>query len=391
MATLMQAVERVRNDGQLPVTGAVSGVDLHRRFPPAARGSVRSLIDKMYQGATKQPWAVILCRFKNAAASPVRERPIEQFYRDAFTPRRGGLVEYWRDVSLGKIDISGSRVFGWLSIDIERKNANTGAGVTRSTLIDAAIRGARTAGIDAVTGFHSQIAVYIENWSKDGAPAGADWSHPTWGSFWIDGSADGRGKVCLTPPHDANITAHEMGHGFGMGHDIGADLITEYQDPCCIMSQNNPFIPPGWMVNFGPGLCLPHVHQKAWMYPRRLYVDSGGWQTQPGGISLPLAALRDPGSRANLGIKLAFSRPGRSWDYYLEYVTPEDWNQGLGGAFVFIRRMSAQNPAILGAIRVPAAMGTIAQFVEPSGNVRFTVERFNASGRILRVGAVKLP
>ncbi|MFI1302527.1 hypothetical protein [Streptomyces sioyaensis] len=390
MATLMQAVERVRNDGQLPTTGSVTMTDLHRRFPPTTRGSTRSLIDKMYQGATKLPWAIILCRFKNAPADPVREAPIERFYRDAFTPRKGGLVEYWRDVSLGKIDISGSRVFGWLPIDIDRKNANTGSGVTRSTLVDAAIRGARAAGFDPVTGFHSQIAVYIENWSKNGAPPGADWSDPTWGQFWIDGSADGRGKVTLTPPHDADITAHEMGHGFSMAHDMDINR-NDYADPCCIMSQNNAFVPPGWNVAFGPGLCLAHLQQKGWMYPRRFYVDSGGWQTQPGGISLPLAAIRDPGARANLGVKLAFSRPGSSWDYFLEYVTPEDWNRGLGSPFVFIRRMGGQQPVILGSIAVPTTLGSVAQFVEPSGRVRFTVERFDATGRILKVGALKLP
>ena len=54
-----------------------------------------------------------------------------------------------------------------------------------------------------------------------------------WGPFWIDGSADGRGKVCLTPPFNGNITAHEMGHGFGMNHDVGPGLTTasDYADP----------------------------------------------------------------------------------------------------------------------------------------------------------------
>lgn len=73
MATLMQAVERVRNDGQLPVTGQVSLRDLHARFPPGQRGSLRSVQDQMFQGAAKKPWAIILCRFKNEPADPARE------------------------------------------------------------------------------------------------------------------------------------------------------------------------------------------------------------------------------------------------------------------------------------------------------------------------------
>lgn len=392
MATVTQAVERARNDGRLPPTGVVSIVALNNRFSPNPRGSVRALLDKMFDGADKLAWAVILCRFKGEPADPARESPVARFYRDAFTPRAGGLVEYWRDASLGKVDISGSRVFGWIEVDLQRSKANVGSGATRSTLVDAAVTAAKRDGLDPVTGFFSQISVYIENWSVDGVPLGLDWSDPTWGQYWIDGSTDSRGKVTLTPPHDGNITAHEMGHGFGMNHDIGADLVTEYLDPCCILSQNNPFVKQPWMVNFGPALCLSHLVQKGWMYPRRLYVDDGGWMS--GGISLPLASLGDPSARANLGIKLTFKRDQKAWDYFVEYVKPIDWNRGLRNAFVFIRRLapygSGQTPAHLGSIQVPAAMGTTAEFVETSGNVKFTVERLNEDGRILRVGALKL-
>jgi len=33
------------------------------------------------------------------------------------------MIEYWRDVSLGAIDITGSRVFGWVEIEIMRDKA----------------------------------------------------------------------------------------------------------------------------------------------------------------------------------------------------------------------------------------------------------------------------
>jgi len=389
----MQAVERVRNDGQLPVTGAVSAADLHNRFSPVVRGSLRGVQARMFQEAAKRPWAVILCRFKGEAAQPARDNPVEQFYRGAFEPGTGGLVEYWRDASLGKIDVTGSKVFGWLEVDIQRSKANTESGNNRSTLVDAAISAARRAGHDPVTGFHSQLSVYMENWSIGNVPPGLDWSDPVWGKYWIDGSADGRGKVSLTPPHDGNVVAHEMGHSFGLTHDIGADLITEYLDPCCIMSQNNAFLQPPWMLAFGPAICVPHLARAGWMYPRRLYVDNGGWMGQPGGIFVPLASLDDPGARANLGIKLKFDRPTLAWDYYVQYVRPADWNRGIVTPQVFIRRMApygnTQTPAHLGTIAVPADMGTVAKFVEPSGNVVFSVQRFDQAGRVLKIGVIK--
>lgn len=84
---------------------------------------MRDLLLKMFGSvAVKLPWAVILCRFKGSPPDPALEGPIEQFYRGAFTPGTGGLVEYWRDASLGAIDITGSRV-GWVEVEIPRDKA----------------------------------------------------------------------------------------------------------------------------------------------------------------------------------------------------------------------------------------------------------------------------
>ncbi len=184
-----------------------------------------------------------------------------------------------------------------------------------------------------------------------------------------------------------------MGHVFGMNHDVGSDLQTDYQDPCCIMSQNHPFIHPIWQRNFGPAVCLPHLIQRDWMYKRRVYYDAGDWLSQPDGITLPLAPNIDPIVRANLGVKLAYKQGETTWDYYLEYVRATGWDQGVGNSFLFIRRMAPKyegTPAILGSIVVPSTLGVKADFVEPSGNVRFQVERFDADGQIVKVSAKKL-
>jgi hypothetical protein len=340
-----------------------------------------------------RPWAIILCRFQGETADTKRELPVANFFRGAFTPGSGGLVEYWRDASLGSVDVTGSRVFDWVEIDIPRIKAG---GIGRSALIDAAIRASQSRGDDPVSGFHSQIAVYPHNWAKDGAPADADWRDPVWAPFWIDGSADSRGKVCLTPPFNGNITAHEMGHGFGMNHDVGPDLTTasDYSDPACIMSQNGPFLLAPWNVAFGPALCLPHLVEKNWLFPGRLYVDDGHWMSV--GATIPLAPITHPEARANLGIRLTNTRAAPAWDYYLEYCTPTGWNQGVPGApYLLIRRMvdipgTGQRPAYLMALHFDQVAGAGATGVEPSGNVRFTAEVTNLPGPILHVTAEAL-
>jgi hypothetical protein len=396
MATLRQAIEVQRERGALPRTSGISVVGLHRQFRPEPMGSTRALILKMFEGVgEKKPWAVILCRFKGAAPHPT-EPSTEAFYRRLFEPGSGGLVEYWRDVSLGAIDITGSRVFDWTEVDISRDKAggwegSNPVGPGRSGLVDAAIRAVLRDGVDRLDGFFSQIAVYTENWSVDDVPMDQQFGGS---SFWIDGSADGRGKVTLTPPHAGDISGHEMGHGFRMQHDANADATEFYADPCCLMSQSALFQPPGWDRLFGSAVCLSHLIQRDWMYRHRVLHDDGAWMSEPNGITVVLAPTNDPGAHANLGIALTVRPPGDEWEYHLEYARPTGWNRGLAGDFLFIRRIRPTRigvtPAILGSIAVPPTPGDRAQFVEPSGNTRFEVERFAPDGRIVKVNAKKL-
>jgi hypothetical protein len=198
----MQAVERQRERGLAMSSESISIRNLQQRFQPSPLGSTRALIAKMLEGTTKNlPWAVILCRFKDSTPDAAVEKPIGRFYREAFTPGSGGLVEYWRDVSLGVIDITGSKVFGWVEVEIPRDKAGGALksmppGPGRSGLINYAINAVkRSEGDDALKGLLGPIAVYTQNWSKDGAPPGASWKTPGWYQFWIDGSADGLGRV----------------------------------------------------------------------------------------------------------------------------------------------------------------------------------------------------
>jgi hypothetical protein len=402
MASLRQTVERQRSSGTLP-TAQISLYDLHRKFGPVPARSTRALLAAMSAGVSRKvPWAVILCRFKDEAAKPnvPLEAGVAKFYREAFTPGTGGLVEYWRDASLGVLDITGSVVFGWVNLDITRAQAG---GIGRLAFVDHAIDCAQRDKLDPVTGFVSQIAVCLYNWSNDdpARPAGTpDWQNKNdplipWYPTWIDGSQDGAtGKITLTPPHDGDVTAHEMGHTFGMQHDFSADGRTPYADACCIMSQTPTFPHPAWQVAFGPAVCLPHLVQQGWMYAGRVYEDSGGWMTQRGGVGYPLAQVTDPGARANLGLKLAYRNGTASWDYYVEYVRPNAWNRGLGSDLVIVRRIAntgvGPTPSILGQIVVPAVVGIDATFVEPYGNVSFRAERSDKTGRVVKVGVRKL-
>lgn len=185
-----------------------------------------------------------------------------------------------------------------------------------------------------------------------------------------------------------------MGHALKIDHDVSPGRLQDYTDPCCIMSQQNAFIHPNWNVAFGPALCLPHLMQKGWMYKHRVYYDSGSWMDNPNGILMHLAAVTDFGTKANLGIRLAFNRAGMSWDYYLQYVIPANWDRGLPQSSLFIRRMGflgeGETSVTLGSIVVPSSLEQVSQFIEPLGNVRFDVQRVDGSGKIITVSATAL-
>jgi hypothetical protein len=388
MPTFMQVVERLRSTGTVPTSGSLSIESLLKQFKPSPSGSVRALQAKMLDGVSvKAPWAVILCRFKDEPVNLAVEWPIEQAYRAWFGSGTGGIVEYWRDASLGMIDISASRVFGWTEVDMRRGEAakNPRDWEKRRIMIDAAVAAVKRNGFDAVTGFYSQMAIYNQNQTVDSIPPGANAN-----DYMIDGGAYGH-RVLILPPHEPFILTHEMAHGFGMNHDLGPNLVTHYQDPCCTMSQMNPFVHPVWNVPFGPAICTPHLMQKAWMFPRRVYTDDGSWMSRRGGIHIPLAPITSPIDKANLAIKLPFNRGGLSFDYYIEYVTNTGWNLGLLRPYVFIRRMApfdgGETPAILGLIDMSGASG---EWIEPAGNVRFKAERLDVDGRVLKMSAEKL-
>jgi hypothetical protein len=395
MTTLRQAVERSREHAGWPRDGTLGVSSLVKHFHPDRPASARSLLDAMNRSAAlRMPWAVILCRFKGAAGKPAVENPVKGFFERAFTPGTGGLVNYWRDASLGAIDITGSRVFDWVEIAIPRSKAGghpgtTPAGPGRAGLITAARDAIEQRHPGVLKSFHSSIAVYTENWSKDDHPPAEDRASEP---YWIDGSASGI-QVCLTPPFDGTITAHEMGHGFGMNHDVAPDLVTEYKDPSCIMSQNGVFTHPTFQVHFGPALCVPHLIQRNWMYKSRVHYDEGAWLDRPQGITLLLAPITRPGAQANLAAKLAYRKGNDRWDYYLEYVVPTEWNQGVPGApFVFVRRIVAvtglgETPAYLGPLQVPMRHGASAEFTEPVGKVHFRAELIDQTGPIVRVTA----
>ncbi len=145
------------------------------------------------------------------------------FYNDLLVRRgTGGVNDYFEAASLGAINLDGSQVFGWSTIDVKRDDfiaAHPGRWDK--------IKGAIDAFSDVDTSrFAAVVAIFNVSLGDGGAQGGV-----------------------LCGPDDTNVTflAHEIGHVFGLEHSFDQSARTliswsapgEYYDEHDIMSAMN--------------------------------------------------------------------------------------------------------------------------------------------------------
>jgi Gametolysin peptidase M11 len=132
------------------------------------------------------PLAVVLCRFNDV---PVLDIPRSRFFDFVSQYGRGGLFDFWRDVSYGTIDLTGSEVFGWYTMKYSfvhdgldpLKNGRQG----RFAWISEAIRLAAENGVD-LSRFYAVIAVVNANVDDSNAGRntamgiGGSWGQTNW-------------------------------------------------------------------------------------------------------------------------------------------------------------------------------------------------------------------
>jgi hypothetical protein len=99
------------------------------------------------------PWAVVLCT--TTGGNPAPAWPSVSYMQDLVTPGTGGLADYWRDISHGLLDLTGSKVFGWYKIAAAPGDL---PGIGRGDLVGRAKTAAANAGVD-LSGFEHVLAV----------------------------------------------------------------------------------------------------------------------------------------------------------------------------------------------------------------------------------------
>jgi hypothetical protein len=161
------------------------------------------------------PWAIVLANYADKPNVPQQRGYYEDFYTRAGT---GGVVDYWREVTFGNLDLTGSQVFGWLTMP---HSSTELTGMTfpgaRNTLVQWGRDAAAAAGID-LTPFRNVLVVQ---------------------NFGVDHGAAGNGVLIVhSDPQlcEFGFICHEMGHGHGLPHTWSANPDFQYGDSWDIMS-----------------------------------------------------------------------------------------------------------------------------------------------------------
>jgi hypothetical protein len=173
-------------------------------------------------------WAVLLCKF---ADDPAPTIPLLHYQR-LFTGAGTGsfnVVDFFRDMSHGQLDLSPSQVYGWFTLDQNRSvfagnvSSPPAGKVNRNGLFDLCTGAAKNpkdktqqpVPLDSLDGIVVSMVGQIDLW---GGPPGV------MRAFCDDFS--------LTP----SPLGQEMGHGYGLDHAKQEGSEAEYMDPWDVMS-----------------------------------------------------------------------------------------------------------------------------------------------------------
>lgn len=267
--------------------------------------------------STPSPWAIILARFQDNT-DPL---PAMGIYQDLFTSAgigKQGMVDFFRDMSHGKIDTSGSQIFGWYTIPYNR--ADYGTKLDRNGLLNEGRALATAAGVD-LSKFAGVVVSCL-------------------GSVDLCGWVGGMAALCDSFSLSPSLLGQEMGHGYGLDHARLQGSTDDYRDPWDVMSTGA--YP--WMeadnaefTKVGPGLNAWNMRGRGWLDEARVFTaPATSWN---GSVQLrPLHRTDLPGFLgANLG------------EYLLEFRVPQRWDAAIGDACVLVHRFDSNHSYLMPA------------------------------------------
>ncbi len=288
-----------------------------------------------------RPFAVLLCDFSDDTTIP---SGLEDQVRQFLTLQglgTGNMVDYYANVSYGKLSLAGDRVYGWYQPS--QKLSSLGGANNRGERVQDCANSVPAGDVDFSRYYG---VIMVTNTVNDG---GACWTGQ--GSMSIHGQSYPLACVVFDPKSlFTAFAAHEIGHGLGMPHSF--DSVSsqpcgnggaEYGDPWDIMSAQCTFEFGGaagynpWNSNTydGPGVDVPNLLAMQWLPGQSITTYTPGEQQH----IVTLAALSHPTAAQALTVKIV-PDPATPGDYYtVEYRQQDGWDAGVPQNAVLIHEV----------------------------------------------------
>jgi hypothetical protein len=271
-------------------------------------------------GLTEQtPWAILLFKF---ADDPVERWP-RQHYERLFTEAGAGsmnMVDYFHEISHGKVDLGGSKVFGWFTLPIPRADYEvppTQPGkLGRGELVALCQETATKEGVD-LSSFPKQVISLN--------------AHETdfFGYFGV--------AVCDSTSIFPGVLGHEMGHGYGLDHSRQDGWELDYKDPWDIMSAlDTKQAPHPEYQSVGPGLNAANMRLLGWLDEDRVF-------KAPAASTYSTTVELRPLHRHELDGHLA----AQMGEFLVEYRPKQRWDAGFRRSAVFVHRIGGVHSYVM--------------------------------------------
>jgi len=272
-------------------------------------------------------WAILLCKF---SADQSATLPVDH-YKRLFTGAGAGsnnMTNFFSTMSHGQLDLTNSKVFGWLTIGIKDKAEYDSFDAKHAA--DPSIPGSR----------NNLMAVCKQEAIKQGVPlqnfAGV--------VICMNGPMDYFGALGgMTAVFDSvnglrpSVIGQEMGHGYGLDHSRREGSQADYQDPWDVMSTDGPYEQPdGEYGSIGPGLNASNMRSRGWLDESRVW--------KAGSSDFNTTIKLRPLHRRDLPGTLAADLLG---EYLVEYRIKERWDPGIPRSAVFVHRFEDNHSYVM--------------------------------------------
>jgi hypothetical protein len=270
---------------------------------------------------TASNWAVLKCKFADDNTATVPDLHYERLFTGVGSGS-SNMVDFFSDVSHGQLDLSGSKVFGWFTLPIDKAayvgNATAGAGqYDRNGLVNLCRQTATNSGVN-LPAFNGTLVTLN-------------------GGVDLFGYVGGMTAFCDSNSLSPSPLGQEMGHGYGLDHARKDGSSADYQDPWDVMSVYASFMASNteW-GSIGPALNAWCMRSQSWLDETRVWTSSAFAFDD---VTVELRPLHRHDLPGLLAAELG--------PYLIEYRPAERWDAAFPRSAVFVHRFEDNHSYVM--------------------------------------------